>query len=72
MITRKMPVEVYSRVVGFFRPINQYNKGKREEQKQRYEYSQKEIEESLNYIEDDEDDECSCFELFDRCRCDNH
>ncbi len=28
---KKIPVEVYSRVVGYFRPINQWNKGKREE-----------------------------------------
>jgi anaerobic ribonucleoside-triphosphate reductase len=28
---RKIPVEVYSRVVGYFRPVNQWNKGKREE-----------------------------------------
>jgi ribonucleoside-triphosphate reductase len=31
--------EVYSRVVGFFRPVNQWNKGKREEFSQRLEYS---------------------------------
>ncbi len=28
---KKIPVEVYSRVVGYFRPVNQWNKGKREE-----------------------------------------
>lgn len=27
--------EVYSRVVGFFRPVQQWNKGKREEYKER-------------------------------------
>lgn len=27
----KVPVEVYSRVSGYFRPVNQWNKGKREE-----------------------------------------
>lgn len=27
----KVPVEVYSRVVGYFRPVNQWNKGKQEE-----------------------------------------
>jgi anaerobic ribonucleoside-triphosphate reductase len=26
-----VPVEVYSRVSGYFRPVNQWNKGKREE-----------------------------------------
>jgi len=27
----KVPAEVYSRVVGYFRPVGQWNKGKREE-----------------------------------------
>ena len=31
----KVPVEVYSRVVGYFRPINQWNKGKQEEFRER-------------------------------------
>ncbi len=30
--------EVYSRVCGFFRPVQQWNKGKREEFRQRKEY----------------------------------
>lgn len=30
-----VPVEVYSRVVGYFRPVNQWNKGKRSEFKER-------------------------------------
>lgn len=30
--------EVYSRVVGFFRPVGQWNKGKKEEFSQRTEY----------------------------------
>ena len=34
----KVPVEVYSRVVGYFRPVNQWNKGKREEFENRKEY----------------------------------
>lgn len=34
----KVPVEVYSRVVGYFRPVNQWNKGKQEEFKDRVEY----------------------------------
>ncbi|MDY6968278.1 MAG: anaerobic ribonucleoside-triphosphate reductase [Spirochaetota bacterium] len=29
--TRKIPVEVYSRIVGYFRPVNQWNNGKKEE-----------------------------------------
>jgi ribonucleoside-triphosphate reductase len=32
------PVEVYSRVCGFFRPVQQWNKGKREEFRERKEY----------------------------------
>ena len=31
--------EVYSRVCGFFRPVQQWNKGKQEEFRQRKEYS---------------------------------
>jgi anaerobic ribonucleoside-triphosphate reductase len=32
---KKIPVEVYSRVVGYFRPINQWNNGKQEEFRKR-------------------------------------
>jgi len=32
--------EVYSRVVGYLRPVQQWNKGKQEEFKQRVEYKQ--------------------------------
>jgi Zn finger protein HypA/HybF involved in hydrogenase expression len=32
-----IPVEVYSRVVGYFRPVDQWNKGKREEFSERTE-----------------------------------
>lgn len=31
----RIPCEVYSRVVGYMRPVNQWNKGKQEEFKQR-------------------------------------
>jgi len=34
----RVPVEVYSRVVGYFRPVSQWNKGKQEEFKERREY----------------------------------
>ncbi|MDY0211600.1 MAG: anaerobic ribonucleoside-triphosphate reductase [Desulfuromonadaceae bacterium] len=34
----KHKTEVYSRVVGFFRPVQQWNKGKQEEFDQRREY----------------------------------
>ena len=34
----RIPVETYSRVVGYFRPVQQWNKGKREEFRERVEY----------------------------------
>ncbi len=44
--------EVYSRVVGYFRPVNQWNRGKQEEFSERREYildrSQNENIDSLN------------------------
>jgi len=36
--TIEQPCEVYSRVVGYLRPVQQWNKGKQEEYKQRKEY----------------------------------
>ena len=40
---KKIPVEVYSRVVGYFRPVNQWNRGKQEEFKERKEFTISEI-----------------------------
>ena len=40
----KVPVEVYSRVCGYFRPVNQWNRGKQEEFKQRVVYNIETIE----------------------------
>jgi hypothetical protein len=40
---KKIPVEVYSRVVGYFRPVNQWNKGKQEEFRERKEFTIDEI-----------------------------
>ena len=37
--TLKIPVEVYSRVSGYFRPVSQWNKGKQEEFRERKYYS---------------------------------
>ena len=34
-----VPVEVYSRVVGYFRPVNQWNVGKQAEFKERKTYA---------------------------------
>ncbi len=45
----KVPVEVYSRVVGYFRPVNQWNKGKQEEFKNRQEYKIDAIENSSSH-----------------------
>ncbi len=39
----KIPVEVYSRVVGYFRPVNQWNKGKQEEFRERKTFRVEEI-----------------------------
>jgi hypothetical protein len=33
-----VPVEVYSRVAGYFRPVNQWNRGKQEEFSERRTY----------------------------------
>jgi anaerobic ribonucleoside-triphosphate reductase len=38
MIKCDAKTEVYSRVCGFFRPVQQWNKGKKEEFKDRQEY----------------------------------
>jgi ribonucleoside-triphosphate reductase len=38
VIIIKIPVECYSRVVGYFRPVNQWNKGKKEEFAERVPY----------------------------------
>jgi ribonucleoside-triphosphate reductase len=34
----KQPCEVYSRIVGYLRPVQQWNKGKKQEFKEREEY----------------------------------
>ena len=34
-VTLQVPVEVYSRVCGYFRPVSQWNKGKKEEFRER-------------------------------------
>ena len=47
MGVRKIPAEVYSRVVGYFRPVNQWHKGKQEEFAARREYSPRKPESPL-------------------------
>lgn len=39
----KIPVECYSRVCGFYRPVSQFNRGKKEEFRERKEYLIKEL-----------------------------
>lgn len=48
-----VPVEVYSRVVGYFRPVNQWNKGKKEEYSERktYMFDSLECEQSVSLDE---------------------
>ncbi len=38
---KEIPCEVYSRVVGYFRPVQSWNEGKREEFKDRLEFDEK-------------------------------
>lgn len=35
---RKVPTEIYSRVVGYFRPVSNWNEGKKEEFSKRKEF----------------------------------
>ena len=46
MKIRKIPTEVYSRVVGYFRPVSQWNKGKKQEFKDRANYTLKKEEQN--------------------------
>ena len=38
---KKVPCEVYSRVVGYYRPVQNWNDGKQEEFKHRLEFDEK-------------------------------
>lgn len=44
---KQIPVECYSRVCGFYRPVKQYNPGKQAEFKDRHEYTQEEIKKAI-------------------------
>lgn len=44
---KKIPCEVYTRVVGYFRPASQWNKGKKSELSDRKEFSIKKIKDEL-------------------------
>lgn len=39
---RKVPTEVYSRCVGYYRPVSQWNPGKQQEFRERKEYKLRE------------------------------
>ncbi len=43
---KRVPCEIYSRIVGYFRPISQWNQGKRSEFTDRVNYNIKKIEEA--------------------------
>ena len=45
----KVRTEIYSRVAGYFRPVNQWNKGKQEEFSQRLEYRMDTVIDELSY-----------------------
>lgn len=45
---RKIPVEVYSRVVGYFRPVQSWNKGKQAEFQERSEMPKEKIAKRLS------------------------
>jgi anaerobic ribonucleoside-triphosphate reductase len=45
--TRKIVVECWSRTVGYFRPVNQWNKGKQSEFSDRYTHNPKDLEKLL-------------------------
>ena len=38
MTEKKIPCEVYDRIVGYFRPVRQWNAGKQQERKDRVNY----------------------------------
>ena len=42
-VNRKVPCEIYSRIVGYFRPVSQWNKGKQEEFRERNYYDTNEL-----------------------------
>lgn len=42
---RRIPCEVYSRIVGYMRPVKQWNKGKKQEFAERQVYNMPEVEE---------------------------
>lgn len=41
MKEKRIPTEIYSRVVGYYRPVHQWNRGKQSEFEERKEYDVK-------------------------------
>lgn len=39
-MAKEVPCEVYSRVVGYFRPVQNWNEGKKQEYKERLEFEE--------------------------------
>ena len=46
--TKKVPCEVYSRIVGYLRPVQNWNKGKRQEFEDRQTYQTQAVRESVH------------------------
>jgi hypothetical protein len=51
MTRREIPTEVYSRVVGYFRPVHQWNNGKKEEFCDRAIYDPARLPQAVEYSE---------------------
>ncbi len=51
---KKIPCEIYSRVVGYMRPLQQWNLGKKEEFQDRNQYKQEEIFKSKKFTEENQ------------------
>lgn len=45
--SKKVPAEQYSRVVGYYRPVSQWNKGKQQEYKERKTYGKEKLKEKV-------------------------
>jgi len=46
-MVKRIPAEIFSRVVGYFRPVTNWNKGKQQEKSERKEYLKDEIKEAI-------------------------
>jgi len=52
---KKIPCEIYSRSVGYYRPVDQWNKGKQEEFRSRHQHDPERISKLLNKDGDRDD-----------------